>query len=128
VATKKERLEKAEKKFQINREMVKGKDIFLIDTLLVRGSIALILIPKLREAGARKIHLRLTAPPPRFPCFMGMAMAKPGELLATNRTDDDLKKLLRVDTFRYLSTEELRRATDIDFCDACLTGKYPFPV
>ncbi len=128
LSKERDRLEKAEKKFQINREMVKGKDIFLIDTLLVRGSTALILIPKLREAGARKIHLRLTAPPPRFPCFMGMAMAKPGELLATNRTDDDLKKLLRVDTFRYLPTDELRRAADIDFCDACLTGKYPFPV
>jgi amidophosphoribosyltransferase len=128
LSKERDRIEKAEKKFQINREMVKGKDIILIDTLLVRGSTALILIPKLREAGARKIHLRLTAPPPRFPCFMGMAMAKPGELLATNRTDDDLKKLLRVDTFRYLTTEELRRVTDIDFCDACLSGKYPFPV
>jgi amidophosphoribosyltransferase len=128
VSKEKDRLEKAEKKFQINREMVRGKDVFLIDTLLVRGSTAMILIPKLREAGAKKIHFRLTAPPPRFPCLMGMALAKPGELLGTNRTDSDLKSLLDVDTFRYLKTEELRELTGTNFCDACLTGKYPFAV
>jgi amidophosphoribosyltransferase len=128
VSKEKDRLEKAEKKFQINREVVKGKEILLIDTLLVRGSTAMILIPKLREAGVKKIHFRLTAPPPRFPCLMGMALAKPGELLATNRTDADLKNLLRVDSFRYLRTEELRELTGTNFCDACLTGKYPFAV
>jgi amidophosphoribosyltransferase len=128
ISKEKERLEKAEKKFLINRELLKGKEILLIDTLLVRGSTALILIPKLRTAGVSKIHLRLTAPPPRFPCFMGMAMAKPGELIAANRTDDQLKKLLGVDSFQYLKTEELRELTGTNFCDACLTGKYPFPV
>jgi amidophosphoribosyltransferase len=128
ISKEKERLEKAEKKFLINRELLKGKEILLIDTLLVRGSTALILIPKLRAAGVSKIHLRLTAPPPRFPCFMGMAMAKPGELIAANRTDDQLKKLLGVDSFQYLKTEELRELTGTNFCDACLTGKYPFPV
>ena len=128
VSKEKDRLEKVEKKFQINREMIEGKDIILIDTLLVRGSTAMILIPKLRQAGARKIHFRLTAPPPRFPCFMGMAMTKPGELLATNRTDEGLRTLLGVDSFRYLTTEELRELTGTNFCDACLTGRYPFPV
>jgi amidophosphoribosyltransferase len=57
-----------------------------------------------------------------------MAMAKPGELIAANRTDDQLKKLLGVDSFQYLKTEELRELTGTNFCDACLTGKYPFPV
>ena len=108
--------------------MLKGKEILLIDTLLVRGSTAMILIPKLRDAGVKKIHFRLTAPPPRFPCLMGMALAKPGELLATNRTDADLKNLLHVDSFRYLRTEELRELSGTNFCDACLTGKYPFAV
>jgi amidophosphoribosyltransferase len=128
ISKEKDRLEKVEKKFQINREMVAGKDIILIDTLLVRGSTAMILIPKLRKAGARKIHFRLTAPPPRFPCFMGMAMAKPGELLATNRTDEDLKNLVGVDSFRYLKSEELRELMGTNVCDACLTGDYPFAV
>lgn len=128
ISKEKDRLERAEMRFQINRDVVKGKEIFLIDTLLVRGSTTMVLIPKLREAGAKKIHLRLTAPPPRFPCFMGMAMAKPGELLATNRTDEDLRNLLRVDTFRYLKTDELRESSGTDFCEACLSGAYPFPV
>ncbi len=88
----------------------------------------MVIVPKLREAGAKKIHFRLTTPPPRFPCYMGMAMAKPGELLATSRTDDDLKNLLRVDSFRYLRTDELNEVTGTNFCNACLTGKYPFPV
>lgn len=128
IPKEKDRLEKAEMRFQINREMVKGKEIMLIDTILVRGSTTMVLIPKLREAGAKKIHLRVTAPPPRFACFMGMAMAKPGELLGTNRTDEDLKNLLRVDTFRYLSTKELREFSGTDFCEACLSGQYPFPI
>jgi amidophosphoribosyltransferase len=128
ISKEKDRLEKAEMRFEINREMVKGKEIMLIDTILVRGSTTMVIIPKLRDAGAKKIHLRLTAPPPRFPCFMGMAMAKPGELLATNRTDQDLRNLLRVDTFRYLSTKELREFSGTDFCGACLSGEYPFPV
>lgn len=128
ISKEKDRLEKVEKKFQINRDLISGKEVFLIDTLLVRGSTTMVLIPKLREAGASKIHLRLTAPPPRFPCYMGMAMAKPGELLAVNRDDEDLRKLLRVDTFRYLGIEELRGLSDKNFCDACLTGNYPFAV
>lgn len=128
VSKEKDRLEKVEKKFQINREMVRGKDILLIDTLLVRGSTAMILIPKLRAAGAKNIHFRLTAPPPRFPCFMGMAMVKPGELLATSRSDKGLKNLVGADTFRYLSIEDLKGLTNTHFCDACLTGNYPFPI
>jgi amidophosphoribosyltransferase len=108
--------------------MIKGKEVFLVDTILVRGSTALILIPKLREAGVAKIHFRLTAPPPRFPCYMGMAMAKPGELMASNRTDEQVRNLIGVDTFRYLKTEELREFTGTHFCDACLSGDYPFPV
>ena len=128
ISTEKDRYSQAERKFQINGELVKGKEVFLIDSLLVRGSTALVLIPKLREAGATKVHLRLTAPPPRFPCLMGMAMAKPGELLAKNRTDEQLKNLLGVDSFRYLSPTDLRDVAGRRFCDACFTGNYPFSV
>ncbi len=128
LSKEKDRFSQAEKKFQINSDLVKGKDVILIDSLLVRGSTAMVLVPKLRRAGAKKIHMRLTAPPPRFPCLMGMAMAKPGELLAGNRTDEQLQKLLDVDTFRYVGTEELRKLGKTPFCDACFTGDYPFEV
>jgi len=128
ISTEKDRFDRAEKKFQINGELVTGKEVFLIDSLLVRGSTAMVLIPKLREAGATKIHMRLTAPPPRFPCLMGMAMAKPGELLARNRTDEQMKKLLGVDTFRYMGIEALKDLVGAQFCDACFTGQYPFSV
>jgi amidophosphoribosyltransferase len=128
ISAEKDRYSQAERKFQINGELVKGKEVFLIDSLLVRGSTALVLIPKLREAGATKVHLRLTAPPPRFPCHMGMAMAKPGELLAKNRTDEQLKNLLGADSFRYLSPADLKDVAGTRFCDACFTGNYPFSV
>jgi amidophosphoribosyltransferase len=128
ISKEKDRLDKVEKKFQINRDLIKGKEVFLVDTILVRGSTTMVLIPKLREAGVGKIHLRLAAPPPRFPCFMGMAMAKAGELLGVNRNDEDLRRLLKVDTFRYLGVEELGELTGTAFCNACLTGRYPFPV
>ena len=127
VSKEKDRLDKAEMRFQINKEMVKGKEIILIDTLLVRGSTTMVLIPKLRDAGAKKIHLRLTAPPPRFPCFMGMAMAKPGELLATNRTDDDLKNLLRVDSLRVPLTGESERGERHRLLRSVSHGCLPFP-
>jgi glutamine phosphoribosylpyrophosphate amidotransferase len=55
-------------------------------------------------------------------------MAKPGELLGANRTDADLKNVLRVDTFEYLGTDDLRKLSGTDFCAACLNGKYPFPI
>jgi amidophosphoribosyltransferase len=128
VSKERDRLEQAEKKFQINREVVRGKDVLLIDTILVRGSTTTVLIPKLKQAGAKKIHLRLTAPPPRFPCRMGMAMTKPGELIAANRTDDDVARLLGVDSFRHLTVEDLRELAGPRLCDACLSGSYPFPV
>jgi amidophosphoribosyltransferase len=128
ISKEKDRFDQAEKKFQVNGELVKGKEVFLIDSLLVRGSTAMVLIPKLREAGATKIHMRLTAPSPRFPCLMGMAMAKPGELLAGNRTDEQLRKLIGADTFRYVNIEELRELVGTQFCDACFTGEYPFSV
>lgn len=128
ISKEKDRLERAERKFQINSELVKGKEVFLIDTILVRGSTAMVLIPKLRAAGATKIHMRLTAPPPKFPCFMGMAMAKPGELLAVNRTDDQLRKLIGADTFKYLEIDELKDLIGTGFCDACFTGNYPLTV
>jgi amidophosphoribosyltransferase len=57
---------------------------------------------------------------------MGMAMAKTGELLAMNRTDEQLTKLIGADTFRYLSAEELRESVGPNFCCACFTGEYPF--
>ena len=128
ISKEKDRLERAERKFQINSELVKGKEVFLIDTILVRGSTAMVLIPKLRAAGATKIHMRLTAPPPKFPCFMGMAMAKPGELLAVNRTDDQLRQLIGADTFNYLAIAELKDLLGTGFCDACFTGNYTLTV
>ncbi len=128
ISKEKDRFAQVERKFQINGELVKGKEVFLIDSLLVRGSTAMVLIPKLREAGATKIHMRLTAPPPRFPCHMGMAMAKPGELLAGNRDDEQLRKLIGADTFRYMTIQELKELMGTQFCDACFTGEYPFSV
>ncbi|HEX2965272.1 MAG TPA: hypothetical protein VHO84_05785, partial [Syntrophorhabdaceae bacterium] len=128
ISKEKDRFSQAEKKFQVNEELVNGKEVFLIDSLLVRGSTAMVLIPKLREAGARKIHMRLTAPPPKFPCLMGVAMAKPGELLAVNRSDEQLRKLLDVDTFAYPGIEQIRELMGTPICDACFTGAYPFPV
>jgi amidophosphoribosyltransferase len=128
VSKEKDRIDRVQKKFQINRDVVKDREVFLVDSILVRGSTATVLIPKLRQAGAKKIHLRLTAPPPRFPCYMGMAMTRPGELLAANRTDEQIARLLGVDSFQHLDIDNLRELTGPHLCDACLSGKYAFPV
>ncbi len=81
ISKEKDRLEKAEKKFLLNRDLLKGKEILLIDTILVRGSTALILIPKLRAAGVSKIHLRLTAPPHPLSLLYGYGHGQTGRAI-----------------------------------------------
>ncbi len=124
ISKEKDRFAQVERKFQINGELVKGKEVLLIDSLLVRGSTAMVLIPKLREAGATKIHMRLTAPPPRFPCHMGMAMAKPGN--CWRQPDDEQLRKIIGGTLRYMTIEELKELMGTQFCDACFTESIPF--
>jgi amidophosphoribosyltransferase len=89
------------------------------------------MIAMLREAGAAEVHLRVSSPPYRWPCFYGMDTGTRGELLAANMEVDEIRTYLDVDSLAYLSLERLIEATgavNAGFCTACLTGEYPVEV
>jgi amidophosphoribosyltransferase len=85
----------------------------------------------LRDGGAKEVHLRVSSPPYRWPCFYGMDTGSKGQLLAANLTVDEIQRYLEVDSLSYLQLEELINATGTmgsGFCDACLTGEYPIEI
>jgi amidophosphoribosyltransferase len=113
------------------RDNIAGKRLVVIDDSIVRGTTTRAMVSMLREAGATEIHLRVSSPPYRWPCFYGMDTGTRGELLASNLTVDEIRDYLNVDSLAYLSLDRLVEATGAvgaGFCDACLTGEYPVPV
>jgi len=103
----------------------------VIDDSIVRGTTQKQLVKMLREAGAAEVHLRITSPPYRWPCFYGMDTGERGELLAANLTVDEIRDYFNADSLAYISIERLTASTGAaraGFCNACLTGDYPVPV
>ena len=108
-----------------------GKRIVLVDDSIVRGTTAGPIVALLRQAGAREIHMRVASPPIRHPCFMGVDMASQGELIAANKTVDEIAAAIGVDSLGYLSLEGLRSVVPHDganHCQACFSGDYPVQV
>lgn len=106
-----------------------GKRIVLVDDSIVRGTTTRALVALLREAGAREIHLRVASPPILHPCYMGVDMGDPRELVARSLGPEGLASELGVESLSYLSLEGLRRAVGTGgLCDACFTGRYPIPI
>ncbi|HEX7096980.1 MAG TPA: amidophosphoribosyltransferase, partial [Acidimicrobiales bacterium] len=113
------------------RDNIAGKRLVVIDDSIVRGTTTRAMVSMLREAGAAEIHLRVSSPPYRWPCYYGMDTGTRGELLAANLTVDEIREYLNVDSLAYLSLDRLIEATGAvgaGFCDACLTGNYPVEV
>ena len=113
------------------RDNIAGQNIVVVDDSIVRGTTTRAMVSMLREAGARKVHMRVSSPPYRWPCFYGMDTGTRGELLAANLTVDEIRDYLDVDSLAYLSLDSLVRATGTTgagFCAACLTGEYPVEV
>lgn len=108
---------------------IRNKRIILVDDSIVRGTTSKQIVGLLRDAGAKEVHLLSTCPPIKHPCFYGINMPTYEELIAHNRTEDEIKKLLDVDSLTYLSIEGLMRAIGTEhLCLACLNGKYPIPI
>jgi amidophosphoribosyltransferase len=104
------------------------KRVVLVDDSIVRGSTTRQLVEMVRKAGAVEIHLRISSPPYRWPCFYGMDTSDQSRLLAARMTVDEIATYLEVDSIGYLSIEGLVTGTGAPrdgFCTACLTGKYP---
>ncbi len=113
------------------RDNIAGKRLIVVDDSIVRGTTTRAMVKMLREAGAREVHLRISSPPYKWPCFYGMDTGTRGELLAANLTVDEIRDYVDADTISYLTLDRLLEATgavNAGFCDACLTGEYPIEV
>ena len=115
-------------KFNPLREVVAGKRLVVVDDSIVRGNTTRQIVQMLRDAGATEIHMRISAPPIRHPCHYGVDMSTTQEMVAHDRSEEDVARELGCDSLRYLSLEgvyEAIRSTRATHCDACFSGDYP---
>ncbi|MBM3298760.1 MAG: amidophosphoribosyltransferase [Deltaproteobacteria bacterium] len=110
------------------REILNGKRVVVVDDSIVRGTTSKLRTRALREAGAAEIHMRISCPPIRFPCFYGIDFSSKGELIACYKTVSEVRDFIGADSLAYLSLEGMFKAMPLpakDFCVACFTGRYP---
>jgi amidophosphoribosyltransferase len=117
-------------KYSPVRELLEGKRVVVVDDSLVRGTTSQGLVNLLREAGATEVHFRLASPPVRHPCYYGIDMPTRGELIAAERSPEEIREKLGVDSLGYLSLEGMLNSVDPEasFCSACFSGQYPAPL
>ncbi len=119
------------KKFNVVRGVVNKKRVVVVDDSLVRGTTSAKLASMLREAGAKEVHLRLSSPPIKSPCFYGIDMPTKKELLASRKSVEAIRRLLGVDSIGYLSIDGMVGLPALprdEFCTACFSGKYPINI
>ena len=110
------------------RGNVAGKRLVVVDDSIVRGTTQRAIARMLRDAGATEVHVRITSPPYKWPCFYGVDTGSRSELLAANMSVTEMQDYLGVDSLAFLSLESLETAVGAPgagFCNACLTGRYP---
>lgn len=107
-------------------EVLRGKRVVVVDDSIVRGTTSRKIVKMLRSAGAAEVHMRISAPPTRWPCFYGIDTPSKSELIASNHSLEEIAKFITCDSIGYLSTEGMHRGIGGGgYCDACFTGKYP---
>ncbi|HEU4988415.1 MAG TPA: amidophosphoribosyltransferase, partial [Gemmatimonadaceae bacterium] len=119
---------KVKVKYNPVREVIAGKSVVMVDDSIVRGTTTRGLVAMIRAAGAREVHLRVSSPPIKFPCYYGIDTPTRGELIAANLSQDEIARKLGVDSLGYLSLEGMLGAVPDGpdgFCDACFSGNYP---
>lgn len=114
-------------KFSPLGRVLKDKKIILIDDSIVRGTTLKQIVKMLRSKGVKEIHLRITSPPFKHPCFLGVDVSRYKELIANNNTVEDIRKELGADSLAYLSLEDLKKSigNKMQFCTGCFTNRYP---
>lgn len=112
------------------KNILKGKRIIIVEDSIIRGTTAKTRVSALREIGVKEVHMRVSCPPHRFPCHYGIDFSSRGELVAAEKSVEELSDFLGLDSLHYLSTEGLLNSTNIEnpqemFCKACFDGCYP---
>jgi len=121
-------------KLNVNRALIKGKSVVLVDDSVVRGTTSRKIKEMILDAGAREVHFRIASPPTMWPCFYGVDTPKREKLLAATMNEDEMRAHLGVDSLRFITLDGLYRAAGHakgrdkscpQFCDACFSGEYP---
>lgn len=113
-------------KLNVLREAVEGKRIIMIDDSIVRGTTSDRIVRMLREAGATEVHVRISSPPFLWPCYFGTDIPEREQLIAYNRTIDQIREVIGADSLGYLEIPRLEEIADgLSICKGCFTGKYP---
>lgn len=110
------------------RELLHQKRVVIVEDSIIRGTTSKMRIKTLREAGAKEVHMVVSCPPHRHPCYYGIDFSTKGELIACHHTVDEVKNYIGLDSLNYLSLEGMLEATRLDhtgFCLACFDGNYP---
>jgi len=117
------------------REVIEGRRVVVVDDSIVRGTTSRKIVKMIRAAGAKEVHMRISAPPTISPCFYGMDTPTRQELIAADHTENEIRKQITADSLKYLSMAGMFRAVynkpDGDnphFCTACFSGDYPIPL
>lgn len=111
-------------------DVFKGKRVILVDDSIVRGTTSQKIIRMVRNAGAKEVHLRISSPPTKWPCFYGIDTPSRQELISARKSTDEIRQFIQADSLHYLSVEALywfekKEKQGEWFCDACFTGNYP---
>ncbi|MFG0325643.1 MAG: amidophosphoribosyltransferase [Phycisphaerales bacterium JB037] len=129
--TQEERISAVRLKLNVIAEIVEGKRLIVVDDSIVRGTTTRLKMQQIYEAGAKEIHLRISCPPIRHPCFFGIDFPSRTELIAHERSVEDIRAFLGVDSLAFLSLEGMlsccRRPRE-HYCNACWSGDYPIDV
>ncbi len=121
-------------KLNVNRALIRGKRVILVDDSVVRGTTTRKIKEMLLDAGAKEVHFRIASPPTAWPCFYGVDTPNRDKLLAAQMTEDEMCEHLAVDSLKFISLDGLYRAVGEaegrkkdcpQYCDACFSGEYP---
>ncbi len=111
------------------RALLEGKRVVLIDDSIVRGTTSRKIVRMIRHAGAREVHMRISCPPTISPCFYGVDTPSKNQLIAANKSVDEIREYIGADSLAYLSLDGMKKACGegerTAYCTACYTGKYP---
>jgi amidophosphoribosyltransferase len=109
--------------------LLDGKRVVLVDDSIVRGTTSRKIVRMIRHAGAKEVHMRISCPPTISPCFYGVDTPSKKQLIAANKTIDEIREYVGADSLAYLSLEGLKKACadgeKTTYCSACYTGQYP---
>ena len=118
-------------KFNTVKGVIENREVVIIDDSIVRGTTLKKLVKLLRSSGAKKVHVRISSPPVKHPCFYGMDFPTTEELVAGQHDVDEIMEIIDADSLGYLSLDGALESTHLEkdnFCTACFSGDYPIPL